>query len=68
MNKWININNEKPIVGQEVLFCNNSGKDFLFTTFGLYLGDKFSIKFYSYQGKSYNATHWMSLPEPPKYE
>jgi hypothetical protein len=63
---WIYVNNDVPFTGQEILFCS-LGENRVPTTFGIYLGDKFSShRFYSHDNKSYNATHWMSLPEPPE--
>lgn len=62
---WRKIEDKQPHAGQEILFCDVEEK-FLPTTFGLYLGDKFSSnRFYSHDGNSYNATHWMPLPNPP---
>lgn len=64
--KWINVKIKLPYAGQEVLFCSIEDI-FLPTTFGIYLGDKFKEKrFYSHDGKSYDATHWMALPDAPK--
>jgi len=65
--KWISIKDNYPShAGQEILFCSTD-ENFLPATFGIYLGDKFkSNRFYSYDNKSYNATHWMPLPENPK--
>ena len=64
--EWISVKDRLPLVGQEVLFCSN-GKEFLPTTFGLYLGEKsYPNRFYSHDCKSYNATHWISLHEPPR--
>jgi hypothetical protein len=63
MKEWISVKDRTPVTGQEVLFCSNS-EDFVPTQFGLYLGDKFKEKrFYSHDSKSYDATHWMPLPD-----
>jgi len=63
---WIDINEQQPIAGQEVLFCSIN-EIFVAPTFGLYLGDKFSShRFLRYDNKSFNATHWQILPVPPR--
>ena len=63
-NKWINVNDILPLWRQEILFCSN-GKNFLPTTFGIYLGEDYSTKaFYSHDRIAYDATHWQPLPQP----
>ncbi len=68
MRDWISIKDKTPVTGQEILFCSVN-EDFVPTKFGLYLGDQFKEKrFYSHDNKSYDATHWIPLPDPPQYK
>lgn len=66
MTDWISVKDRLPEAKQRVLFIAKSVHREMIGTYS-HTGERGVVWFRSgYQNKSYTASHWMPLPEPPK--